>query len=876
MADRADKHAEVLQSFLDLKMRRFVSERSEQPLLEMFFSDATPYTVQSRHAVEADGLTARREGRECKDFLMQRTFVVSVDGQVRTYFRDARMMSDKHHLTSYRGFADEWHGVRRMGAKDIVISCYVFDRAVQSAMERRMRQQHGLQELYLLETEPDTAAETILKSWVVSLGCSCHDLHGGLKWSVMQYVGSKQMMKDSWVIFQSLRQSSEQIWRNLHAWVAEHILYENYDGPDLTPLYQLFRIEVSWLPRFVELQMRWENGRLKVAASWEGNPMGLLPVVSALMYLWKFPRWAESRWCSIGYSCARGMAGLYTGIHSMVDRLLTDGVESSYFVSGFKRLSSSIRRFWCVTTCVACVSERALQIVLKDDRLALICDEVLDTMAVQAERVLKMPAHVIEICASLGEISVTQLLGENAQCVQTQLAYVRLRLKEAMGLPWTLCRGDIVRNLQYFRDESRPLAEELPQRIHDLLTGGENIHLVTKGIQLLANISWSTKCVEDPHSAGARLMRLHNTYGQETLLARMFIKNAAPMFHKCKEERVVDRISLLVEKEKKRKFQHITGRQAFCSALVHGMRDKQGREHNVKHYSRAVVKVHSKRWKMKTRAEKEMYESEATALADVKRDASRQKMKDLRSRLSAAKEALKQSVTTGTSYTKVGRCRFSKEEILDYDKYFQEPMWTQGHIEDLRRKHTAPVGHPLQAEVASLDLIEVPKKPSYGKNPEWIPWCAANREEFKHIIMETKRRNDIAYYKFAFAKLNPVFAAFHLVTPVDVPEKEFRAGRWEDELEISEHMFELKLDKTYYSDDRFLEHVTRIRFLDDVLMKGSRLYCSDSEWKTLEEMRELLPISKKPQRAGPRKMRSWSTRPCSRKSGWRTRTCGSS
>ena len=222
---------------------------------------------------------------------MQRVFVVSVDDEVRTFFRDARMMSDKSHLTSYRGMRDEWPGIRALGARGIVVSCYVFHRAVKGAMERRVRQLHVLQELYMVDDESEEAdAMTVLRSWVVCLGCSCHDLHGGLKWSLMQYVSSTQMMKDNWVIFHSLRQSSEQIWRSLHAWVAEHITYENYDGPDLTPLYQLFRIEVAWLPRFVELQIRWEDGRLKVAEAFESNPMGLLPVVSALMYLWKFPR----------------------------------------------------------------------------------------------------------------------------------------------------------------------------------------------------------------------------------------------------------------------------------------------------------------------------------------------------------------------------------------------------------------------------------------------------------------------------------------------------------------------------------------------------------------------------------------------------------
>ena len=86
--DYVNKHCEVLAEFLRLRAYRFVSARADEPLLEQFLSDGTPYTTTHHNIFNWDEWKQRREGRECKDFLVQRLFLVDVHQNVVPYFKE--------------------------------------------------------------------------------------------------------------------------------------------------------------------------------------------------------------------------------------------------------------------------------------------------------------------------------------------------------------------------------------------------------------------------------------------------------------------------------------------------------------------------------------------------------------------------------------------------------------------------------------------------------------------------------------------------------------------------------------------------------------------------------------------------------------------
>ena len=57
-------------------------------------------------------------------------------------------------------------------------------------------------------------------------------------------------------------------------------------------------------------------------------------------------------------------------------------------------------------------------------------------------------------------------------------------------------------------------------------------------------------------------------------------------------------------------------------------------------------------------------------------------------------------------------------------------------------------------------------------------------------------------YKFAFAKQQPVIAAFHAVVALDPDEPMLLASNWaEQDLLLWDHVFDLDIQTSFYSDD---------------------------------------------------------------------------
>jgi len=302
--EEVDKHCIVLDKFMQARAENFVLQRQDEPLIEQCMNDGTPYTTEQRHALWWDDFKVVREAKECKDFLMQRVFLSDTHQNVVPMFQEPKLMKLKTHLVSYNGLNTMWKGARALGALFVVITVGLFDRAVKSAMELRLRQRQATQNLFLCEEFPQRAAELVTLSWLVVLGCSIHDMHGALKWAVMLYMANKTLMKDAWVVLQSLRQSSQQIMRFLPGWVATVLKFEDWLGPNLEPLYKIFGICEKWLPLIVRMQIRWDGDVLKVACWLELDPECLkkvggahaplgVPTLDRIQVVWR-RRWQQT------------------------------------------------------------------------------------------------------------------------------------------------------------------------------------------------------------------------------------------------------------------------------------------------------------------------------------------------------------------------------------------------------------------------------------------------------------------------------------------------------------------------------------------------------------------------------------------------------
>eukprot|EP00972_Heterocapsa_arctica_P050325 7400110-Heterocapsa_arctica.AAC.1 len=62
-----------------------------------------------------------------------------------------------------------------------------------------------------------------------------------------------------------------------------------------------------------------------------------------MLYLFKFRKFTDSRWCTAGAACKALVAGLAVGLGGLVDLIRQDPTTSDWHMKGFSRLSAAVR-----------------------------------------------------------------------------------------------------------------------------------------------------------------------------------------------------------------------------------------------------------------------------------------------------------------------------------------------------------------------------------------------------------------------------------------------------------------------------------------------------------------------------------------------------
>ena len=125
-----------------------------------------------------------------------------------------------------------------------------------------------------------------------------------------------------------------------------------------------------------DLQLWLQGGRLWVlrGAFAYGDVWGA--IASALAAVWRFQKFTESRWLTLGGSARTMVAALMTGLESLVRFIEKDELASKYYLKGFRRLQSDRKLFLVVAGIVGRVPEAFQLELMKDSRVAKRVDEL--------------------------------------------------------------------------------------------------------------------------------------------------------------------------------------------------------------------------------------------------------------------------------------------------------------------------------------------------------------------------------------------------------------------------------------------------------------------------------------------------------------------
>ena len=250
----------------------------------------------------------------------------------------------------------EWQPLRDMWHRGPVIEHYCWDRAGLTALERNVRQWYTQRPVPLHLASDELPAYIIaLTQFIVVTPCAVHDAHNAFRWGFLDEVKDRDLMRDAYVSVESIRNSNDLIAKHMGTWVSLRLTTAERMGVDWqderSRVLNALGVDMETMDIMLCLELRWEGGRLMVA---QDQPYGDLvgTVVLALTATWRFRKWTESRWLSVGLCSRAVVSGLLLGLPDLVHYIINDTKSSLYYIKGYNRLTDESKQFM-VRACLA-------------------------------------------------------------------------------------------------------------------------------------------------------------------------------------------------------------------------------------------------------------------------------------------------------------------------------------------------------------------------------------------------------------------------------------------------------------------------------------------------------------------------------------------
>eukprot|EP00971_Amphidinium_carterae_P341469 6480271-Amphidinium_carterae.2 len=340
-----------------------------------------------------------------------------------------------HHLACYVD-CTRWIPKRTGG---IVIEILCADRAMYSALSELIWQHceaHMCQHEY-------SEFEKLLQ-WNLAIPCSMHDAQNALKWAVAGECQSSALVSDLYIVVESLRNTFDLLHSRLPDFIRTHLRFTDELLPQDT-LYQFWLAVGATgevLHVLVNLQVRFVEGRLLVASSWQDKDDLSETVAYCLLYLFRFRSFTESRWLSLGCTAQTLVGALYVGLEVLVQMIRTAPHSSDYYIHGFGKLGVDLKEMLLVTLFPGFVVNAFMGELMEDDRVLLRSERFQAVMSEELSWMLALPRDFWAIMLSAVGAESSKLELMRSKCLHaahTAEAFIVERaLVKLEHAPWNL------------------------------------------------------------------------------------------------------------------------------------------------------------------------------------------------------------------------------------------------------------------------------------------------------------------------------------------------------------------------------------------------------------------------------------------------------
>ena len=510
----------------------FIANVGDGALLLSYSGDGTPIWSLKQTRTESGSHSLTQVGSRTAEWFVHNCFAVSHSGDgergARVLLDDPRPMTDGKTAEAEFAFGELFvPDPRKLGHSGILAFHVSFDRA---KFEKHFRLWRQKITKMLLEADqlPDdmTNERAYLLTWCVGTACAIHDAHNSLKWAVLVLFNDKQLLKECWQAFASLCSCSRQIRDYLPRWLGMHFaLVGEADCPgvaELTALWSTLGVKEHVLDEIVALRLHFRDGCMWAADSADesGEDSAINRASFVVMSVWTFRRFTEGRVLSSGKVCRSNLGSALLGLDAMVGTMLADKREGQYYLKGYEKMNEDVRKFVAVVGMASFPSDACLRELLKDGRVGLRVEEIVDAVAQQVQFLVGLPESVWEAVASVTTFSAADLRAEALEAMHVSVCFLFYRIfRKARGRPFALGRGDVDANLDALLREG-PEKEPTSRKIQIVMERWGMRNRVKAGLRELLQARWDTYVAEQQHAATTLQPKHHPQILEEALQTR--------------------------------------------------------------------------------------------------------------------------------------------------------------------------------------------------------------------------------------------------------------------------------------------------------------------------------------------------------------------
>jgi len=721
--------------------RELIQRADHGTCMQFASADGTPIQVSDNVTQSlGPGRVIRRFGKSSYEFLCAAHFTRwrKAEGG----YEDALTVRDPMPLTNGKKASQitaatrsQWQTLRQAGHLGGAVQGYVYDRCCLSAISDQVLQWHELM-WPSFGTPNISAARLWLLELVIVLACAMHDAQSSFRWSLPVEFEDADLLRDVYVGIQSCRNSFNIIIMYLAHWIALSITFVEAMGEEekenWRTLWRALGMPDDVLHQLVDVfELRCIAGRLLVVARAEFH-VDLVGALHALILaIWRFQKFTESRWLTVGSSARSMVAAQLTGLTAMLTWTKHNFQVQAWYLNGFWRIGQKEWLMLVQCALVATVPDVALLMLIEDARVALHAPAIRAAMVAKMTWLVHLPSFVWLTLGVVAGIEGPALRRRVIRGAHRSLAFFTFRvLDKAEELPFRLCRGDIAANLDKLKGEAKP-RECNSGKLWELLHKGYPVALLVRLVLSIADVPWSTLIVEQMHASAAVLARFHPEYGLMMLMSRAMILIMNKLLPGPSAlEAKVKKMAAALRRLDLRCPEKAGGRHEYFRDLAHlARKDTRTMQPKARRQVlRTITKTHGKLYKKKPEKSRQRYKIRAKVRAAEKRHLLQLRRAEMSDKLLAAREKVKQEQLADAPLSVAG-AKWTQRELDKCQSLKDSGDYGGVQVQRLKKNAAEAPERMSPTLLMALAEQEIPAKPE-DERPDWIGRVCSKRELF--------------------------------------------------------------------------------------------------------------------------------------------------